>query len=161
MNSTGVRAAASRTRAASLGQLGQAQKLFKQVTAERGHPKYKQASSYLSRIDTSADKKINQKISAAKNMIQNPDTLLTGYQELKKIVSQFPLRSDAKKLLSDAKIKMDKKAREIYADALAQEELAGDPAAALDLYKEVLKYAPDKSSKYNQKAQEKINSLQL
>ena len=36
------------------GQLGQAQKLFKQVTAERGHPKYKQASSYLSRIDTSA-----------------------------------------------------------------------------------------------------------
>jgi hypothetical protein len=66
-----------------------------------------------------------------------------------------------KKLLADAKIKMDKKAREIYADALAQEELAGDPAAALDLYKEVLKYAPDKSSKYNQKASEKISSLQL
>jgi hypothetical protein len=143
------------------GQLGQAQKLFKQVTGERGHPKYKQANDYLSRIDSSADKKINQKIASAKNMIQNPDTLLTGYNELKKIVSQFPLRSDAKKLLADAKIKMDKKAREIYADALAQEELAGDPAAALDLYKEVLKYAPDKSSKYNQKASEKISSLQL
>lgn len=143
------------------GQLGQAQKLFKQVTAEKGHPRYKKAVEYLARIDTSADKKIDQKVSKAKEMIQNPDTLLAGYQELKKIVSQFPLRADAKKLLADAKLKMDKKARELYADALAQEELAGDPAAALDLYKEVLKYAPDKSNKYNQKAQEKISSLQL
>ena len=143
------------------GQVGQAQKLLKQVAAEKGHPKYKSANQYLSRISSNTDKKINQRVAAAKTMIQSPDTLVAGYTELKKIVSQFPLRSDAKKLLSDAKIKMDKKARELYADALAQEELAGDPAAALDLYKEVLRYAPDKSNKYHQKAQEKIGSLQL
>ena len=108
-----------------------------------------------------ANQKIDQKINAARSMIQNPDTLLQGYAELKKITAQFPLRSDAKKYFMDAKTKMDKKARELYADALAQEELAGDPAAALDLYKEVLKYAPDKSNKYNQKAQAKIGTLQL
>ncbi|MCC7460319.1 MAG: hypothetical protein IT286_03355, partial [Proteobacteria bacterium] len=143
------------------GQVGQAQKLLKQVASEKGHPKYKNANDYLARISSNTDKKINQRITAAKTMIQNPDTLVAGYNELKKITSQFPLRADAKKLLSDAKIKMDKKARELYADALAQEELAGDPAAALDLYKEVLRYAPDKSNKYNQKATEKIGSLQM
>jgi hypothetical protein len=143
------------------GQVGQAQKLLKQVAAEKGHPKYKKANEYLSQISANTDKKINQRITAAKTMIQSPDTLVAGYNELKKIVSQFPLRSDAKKLMSDAKVKMDKKARELYADALAQEELAGDPAAALDLYREVLRYAPDKSNKYHQKAQEKIGTLQL
>lgn len=143
------------------GQVGVAQKLFKQVTAEKGHPKYKKAMEYLNKVDTMADKKIDQKIARAKDMINNPDTLLAGYAELKKITAQFPLRSDAKKYFADAKVKMEKKARELYADALAQEELAGDPAAALDLYKEVLKYAPDKSNKYNQKAQAKINSLQI
>lgn len=143
------------------GQPGLAQKLFKQVTTEKSHPKYKKSVEYLNKIENMTDKKLDQKIAAAKKLILSQDTLIQGYQDLKKISSQFPLRSDAKKAFSDAKVKMDKKARELYADALAQEELAGDPAAALDLYKEVLKYAPDPSNKYNQKSREKIEALQL
>jgi pSer/pThr/pTyr-binding forkhead associated (FHA) protein len=143
------------------GQLGQAQKLFKQLTSERDHPKYKRALEYLNKIESMTDKKVDQKVSTAKAMIQNSETLVEGYTELKKIVNQFPLRSDAKKYLADAKTKMEKKARELYAEGLAQEELAGDPTAALDLYREVLRYAPEAGSRYNQKAKEKIANLEM
>lgn len=143
------------------GQPGVAQKLFSQVTAEKSHPRYKKAVEYLGKIENTTDKKVDDRIAKARDMIQKPATLLQGYNELKKITAQFPLRADAKKYLSDGKTKMEKKARELYADALAQEELAGDPAAALDLYKEVLKYAPDTSNKYYIKAKQKIDNLQL
>ena len=143
------------------GQPGVAQKLFAQVATEKAHPKAKSASDYLNKIENLTDKKVDQQIAKAKDMIQKPATLIQGYTDLKKLSSQFPLRTDAKKYLADAKDRMDKKARELYADALAQEELAGDPAAALDLYKEVLKYAPDPSNKYYQKAKAKIDNLQL
>ncbi|MEZ4819725.1 MAG: hypothetical protein R3A45_07470 [Bdellovibrionota bacterium] len=56
---------------------------------------------------------------------------------------------------------MLQKAKQLYAEAIAQEELAGDFSTALDLYHEVLIYAPDPSSAYHKKAKEKIEKLEL
>ena len=143
------------------GQFGLAKNLFRKVREERKHPKYKSSVSYLNKIANLTDKKLDAKIKKARELAQSINTLPKGYQELKKISSQFPLRSDAKTYLAEAKEKMYKKARQLYADGLAQEQLAGDLPAALDLYKEVLKYAPESSDEYHIKAKSKIEALQL
>jgi|GEM_PF-5564155 len=142
------------------GEFGKAKGLFKKVTEERGHPKYKQAKNFLSQIATQTDGALKAQIEEAKSKMNNILTLPESYLTLKNLTKQFPQHSQAKAYFQQAKDKMHTKAKQLYAEAIAQEELAGDFGAALDLYHEVLVYAPDSDNTYHNKAKGKIAKLQ-
>lgn len=143
------------------GEFGKAKKLFQQVTAERGHPKYKRAKNFLSKISTQTDSALNQQIEEARSKIDSTVTLPEGYKTLQSITKQFPQHKQAKEYLDIARGKMNKRAKELYAEAIAQEELAGDFSTALDLYHEVLLYAPNPEGTYHKKAKSKIEKLEF
>ncbi|MEZ4704647.1 MAG: FHA domain-containing protein [Bdellovibrionota bacterium] len=143
------------------GQFGEAQKLLNQVAQDSSHPDYASAKKMLKEIAQLTDTKLQQQISEASEKMRSAETLPKAYQELSELHRQFPASKEINDLLKETKEKMEARAKELYAEGLAQEELAADPASALDLYQEVLKYAPDSSDRYHQKAQEKIRKLQI
>jgi hypothetical protein len=143
------------------GQFGKAKEFLRTVSQDRSHAKARSADKLLQQIATQTDSKLEQKIIQAKNKIASLSTLPEGYQELKTLTEQFPQRKDAQSYFQQAEDKMLEKAKQLYAEAIAQEELAGDYATALDLYQEVLTYAPDPNSQYHRKAKTRIDNLQL
>lgn len=142
------------------GELGEAEKLLSQVASKKGNPYQASAQNYLNEIHKLADQKVLARVDEAKKLL-DADQIIPAYEELKKIVRQFPKRGDAAKLFMKAQIKMTERAKAAYQEGLAQQQLAEDPAAALDRYQEVLKYAPDPESEYHKKAKKKIEELQL
>jgi hypothetical protein len=142
------------------GELGEAERLLSKVAATKGHPYQASAKTLIDEIHKKTSKKLQARIDEARKMLE-ADQVLPAYEELGKIVKQFPKRDDAAKLFMKSQVKMLEKAKAAYKEGLAQQQLAEDPAAALDKYQEVLKYAPDPKSEYNQKAQKKIHELQL
>lgn len=143
------------------GQFGIAEDFLRTVSDDRTHPKARSADRLIKQIGTQTDSKLEQKIIQAKNKITSLATLPAGYQELKTITQQFPQRKDAQSYYKQAQEKMLEKAKQLYAEAIAQQELAGDYATALDLYQEVLTYAPDPNEEYHRKAKARIENLQL
>ena len=143
------------------GELGEAQKLLQKVAQDSGHPNQASAKKMLRDIEQLTDTKIQSQLEQAQVDMRNTESLPKAYQSLKTLKKQFPAGKEISTLLSQAEEKMLQKAKELYAEGLAQEELAADPAAALDLYQEVLQYAPEPSDRYHQKAKEKIDKLQF
>lgn len=143
------------------GDFGGAKRLFQKVAEDRSHSQSRKARSYLNEISQQTDGKLTQQINDAREQMQNLVTLPDAYASLSKILKQFPSNPQAKSLFAQAKQRMDQRARELYADAVAQEELVGDFSTALDLYHEVLLYAPEPQSEYHKKARAKIQKLEL
>jgi len=143
------------------GEFGAAKKLFSQVTEEPRHPKSKSAKNYLSKISMQTDDKLKGQLDQAKSKLNSLTSLPDAYKELASLTKQFPQHKEAKSLFQDAQEKMEQRAKELYAEAIAQEELAGDFSTALDLYHEVLIYAPNPESTYHKKAKAKIEKLSL
>lgn len=141
------------------GRVGEAETLLKEVAAKKG-PYQKSAKKILKEIHSRTDEKLKAKIANADQMLNIGD-LLDGYEEIRKLSKQFPKHKGVAKIFKKAKKKMRAKAQALYQEGRAQQELAEDPAAALDMYQEALKYAPDPKSEYHLKAKKRIDELQL
>ena len=142
------------------GEFGKAEKLLTELTSKGDHPFQDPAKKILDEIHRQTDQKLQSRISQAKAKIK-AEQLLPAYEELEKLNKQFPQRKDIEELLTQVNQKLLTKAKTFYKEGIAQQELAEDPAVALDKFKEALKYAPDPKSEYHQKALKKIKELEL
>ncbi len=144
-----------------LSDYGEAKRLLEVVAARKGHPYRKSARKLLASISNLTDDKVDERIKKLKAMTKKTSKLPKAYAEIKKISKQFPRHKGVAKALSLARRRMNEQARKLYREGLALEELAEDPAAALDKYKESLRFQPNPKGEYHQRAMKRIRSLQL
>ncbi|HLG18204.1 MAG TPA: FHA domain-containing protein [Bdellovibrionota bacterium] len=141
------------------GDYGGAEQLLREVASKKGHTYQASAKKLLDEIRRRADKKIQDQVKEAKLLVDAGE-LLRAHSELQKITKQFPRKQDAARLLDQVEGAMLARAKQLFHEGIAYQELLEDPSAAVEKYQEVLRYSPDPGNELNRKALQRIHELE-